>query len=425
MSITIQLPYGREKTFISLPKDRLAFLVKPEDYPGVEDEEEEIRRALRDPLGSPKLSELMRRGRRVTIVADDLTRMTPCHKIVPILLDELNVAGVEDKNIKLIIGLGTHRPMTENEIIQRFGKQVVDRIRVVNHTPFDKKNLVYLGTLPSGIPIWVNKEFLEGDIKIVVGNVVPHCFGGFSGGAKGILPGVCGEETTGMLHLVGARITVDKLIGRVENPLRRDMEEVAMIVGLNMIVNTVLTREGRIAGVFVGDFVKAHREAVKMVEKIYIQEVPVEADIIIASSYPADIEYYQGIKGLFASYRTVKKGGTVILLTPCPEGVAQTHPAISKYAALPSREVDRIAREEKVEDPCGVACAMVHAQQREKAHLIFVSDGLTEEMCNSLGVEKASSLDEALKLALKRHREKATMGVITESDLLALARSRE
>ncbi|MFQ6094575.1 MAG: nickel-dependent lactate racemase [Candidatus Bathyarchaeia archaeon] len=422
MSVKIQLPYGKEKVFAELPTHRLVFVVKPKDFPGVEDDEEEIRRAFRNPVGTPRISELVRPGQRVVIVADDLTRVTPCRKIIPIILDELNAAGVKDENIKLIIGLGTHRPMTRNEIVHRFGKQVVDRIEVMNHTPFDKGNLAYLGRLASGIPLWVNKEFLEGDVKIVVGNVVPHCFGGFSAGAKGVLPGICGEETTGMLHLTGARITVDRLIGRVENPLRRDMEEAARIVGLDMIVNTVLTRERRIAGVFVGDFVKAHREAVKIVEKIYIEEVPKEADIVIASSYPADIEYYQGIKGVFASYRAVKKGGTIILLTPCPEGIAQTHPAIAKYASLPSKEIDRIAKEEKIEDPCGVACAMVHAQQREKAHLIFVSEGLTREMCNSLGVEKAESLDEALELALKRHGKEATIGVITESDILALVR---
>jgi len=199
------------------------------------------------------------------------------------------------------------------------------------------------------------------------------------------------------------------------------MEETAKIVGLNMIVNTVLTRSGQIAGVFAGDFVKAHREAVKLAEKIFIQEVPEEADIVIASSYPADIEYYQAIKGVFASYRAVKKCGTIILLTPCPEGIAQTHPVIAKYAALPSQEIDRLAKKE-TEDPCGMACAMVHAQQREKAHLIFVSGGLTVEMCGSLGVEKADSLDHALELATKRHGARSTVGVVTESDVLAMVR---
>lgn len=358
----------------------------------------------------------------MVIAADDLTRVTPCQKIIPIILDELSTAGVEDDNVKLVIGLGTHRPMTDDEIVRRFGKRVVDRIKVVNHTPFDRSNLEYLGELSSGMPLWVNRAFLEGDVKIVIGNVIPHCFGGYSAGAKGILPGICGEETTGKLHLTGARITVDKLIGRVENPLRRDMEEAARIAGLDMIVNTVLTREGRIAGVFAGDFIKAHREAVKLAQKIYVQEVPEEADIVVASSHPADIEYYQAIKGVFASYRAVKKGGTIILLTPCPEGIAQTHPVIAEYAAFPSEEIDRIAEEDKAKDPCGVACAMVHAQQREKANLIFVSEGLTSEMCDSLGVGKAESIDEALKMALKRHGKEATIGVITQSDTLAMVR---
>jgi nickel-dependent lactate racemase len=266
----------------------------------------------------------------------------------------------------------------------------------------------------------VNKKFLASDFKIVIGNVIPHCFGGYSAGAKGVLPGVCGEETTGGVHLAGARISVDKLIGRVENPLRRDMEQAARIVNLDMIVNTVLTREGKIAGIFAGDFVKAHREAVKLVNKIYIQRVPEPADIVIASSYPADLEYYQAIKGVFAAYRAVKNGGTIILLTPCPEGIAKTHPLIAKYAAYTSLEIDTKTIMEKTNDPCGVACAMVHAQQREKAQLAVISEGLTYEMCECLGVEKQENLEEAFDSALKRHGKNATVGVITQSDMLAV-----
>jgi len=421
-NVTLRLHYGEREMSLKLPERKLVFVVEPRDFPGVGDEEDEIRRAVRNPIGTPSLSETARPGQHVVIVADDLTRVTPCQKIIPVLLDELSAARVEDEDVKLIIGLGTHRHMTEDEIVQRFGRQVAERIRIVNHTPFEKDNLEYVGDLSSGIPLWVNREFLGGDVKVVVGNVIPHCFGGYSGGAKGVLPGVCGEETTGMLHLTGARITVDKLIGRVENPLRQAMEEAAQTVGLDMIVNTVLTREGQIAGVFAGDYMKAHREAVNLVDRVYVQEVPEPADIVIASSHPADIEYYQAIKGVFASYRAVKRGGTIILLTPCPEGIARTHPVLAKYAALPSEEIDRIAAEDKAKDPCGVACAMVHAQQREKGNLIFVSEGLTSEMCRSLGVEKAASLDQAVELALRRHGEHATIGAITQSDMLAVVR---
>lgn len=416
----LKLQYGKEIIPFSVPVKNLSFVVEPQDFPSAKDERKEVIRTLRNPIGSLRLTKLVKPKSQVIIIADDLTRVTPCNLVVPLIIEELNSAGVEDQQIKILIALGTHRPMTEKEIKLRFGKDTVERIRILNHTPFNKGTHEYLGDLVSGIPLWVNKEFLAADIKIAVGNVIPHCFGGYSAGAKSVLPGVCGEETTGRVHLAGARITIDKLIGRVENPLRKDMEEAAGIVGLDMIVNTVLTREGKLAGVFAGDFVKAHREAVKMVNQIYVQEVSEPADIIVVSSHPADIEYYQAIKGVFASYRAVKKGGTIILLTPCPEGIAKTHPVIEKYAAFPSCDIDIKAEQDFAKDLCGVACAMVHAQQKEKAHLLIVSEGLTTEMCGYLGAEKHQTLEQALKTAFKNYGNDAKIGVITQSDVLAI-----
>jgi nickel-dependent lactate racemase len=419
-TVTVKLQYSNKFIPLSIPEENLAFIVEPKDFPCVRDEKAEVVKALRNPIGVPRIGDLVKPGQKVIIVADDMTRVTPCKLIVPLILGELNAAGIEDNHIKLLIGLGTHRPMNEKEVEQRFGKETIEKIQILNHTPLDKNNLEYLGEFSSGIPLWVNKEFLVADFKIVIGNVIPHCFGGYSAGAKGVLPGICGEETTGKTHLTGARITVNKLIGRVENPLRRDMEEAARMVGLDMIVNVVLTKEGRIAGVFAGDFVKAHRKAVKMVNKIYIQQVPEPVNIVIATSHPHDIEYYQAIKGVFASYRAVKKGGTIILLTPCPEGIAKTHPTIAKYAFYNSKEIDIKAGNDKIKDPCGVACAMVHAQQREKASLIIISEGLSHEMCISLGSEKCLTLEQALESSLKRHGKDATIGVITQSDMLAV-----
>ena len=423
MYLKVDLPYGDKKVSVELPKDRVLFVIKPIDFPSVNDEEGEIRRAIRSPIACPKLSELVKAGQKVIIIADDLTRVTPCKRILPILIDELNAANIRDEDMKVVVALGTHRPMTNEELLERFGKEVLERVPVVNHTPRDERNLLFLGKLASGTLVWVNKEVYEADVKIALGNVIPHCYGGWAAGAKAILPGVSGEITTGMVHLAGARITTDRLIGDENNPVRQEMEEAGKKVGLNMIVNTVLNGRGQIVKVFAGDMIKAHREAIREAEKIYVQEAPGEADTVIVSSYPADIDYYQAIKGLFAAYKVVKRGGTMILLTPCPEGIAQTHPVIEECGCIPSsEEVDQMAQKKKMEDLAGVACAMVHAQMKEKANLIFVSDGLTKEMCDALGVQKAESLEESVKIALKRHGNRATFGVITHNELIALVK---
>jgi nickel-dependent lactate racemase len=423
MSLKVVLPYGDKSVSVELPQDKVLFVIKPMDFLGVDDEEGEIRRAIRNPIACPKIPELVKAGQKVMIIADDLTRVTPCKKIIPILLDELNAAGVRDEDIKVIVALGTHRPMTDEELLKRFGKEILSRVSVINHTSKDEKNLLFLGKLASGTLFWINKEVYKADIKIALGNVIPHCYGGWAAGAKAILPGVSGEITTGMVHLAGARITTDRLIGDENNPVRQEMEEAGKKVRLNMIVNTVLNGRGQIIKVFAGDMIKAHREAIRKAEKIYVQEAPREADIVIVSSHPADIDYYQAIKGLFAAYKVVKRGGTMILLTPCPEGIAQTHPVIEECGCIPfSEEIDQMAQEKKIEDLAGVACAMVHAQMKEKTNLIFVSDGLTKEMCDALGVQKAESLKEAVKIALKRHGNKATFGVLTHSELIALVK---
>ena len=419
----VDLPYGDKRVSVELPKDRVLFVIKPIEFPGVEDEEGEIRRAIRNPIACPKIRELVKAGQKAVIIADDLTRVTPCKKIIPILLDELNAAGVRDEDIKVVVALGTHRPMTEEELLERFGKEVLERVSVINHTPKGKKNLLFLGNLASGTPLLINKEVYEADIKIALGNVIPHCYGGWAAGAKAILPGVSGEVTTGVVHVVGARITVDKLIGDENNPVRREMEEAGRKVELNMIVNTVLNGRGQIVKLFAGDMIKAHREAIKEAKKIYVQEAPGEADIVLVSSHPADIDYYQAIKGLFAAYKVVKRGGTMILLTPCPEGIAQTHPIIGECGRVPtSEEIDQMAKEKKIKDLAGIAAAMLHAQMKEKANLIFVSEGLTKEMCDALGVQKAESLEEAVRIALKRHGNRAAFGVLTHSELIALVK---
>ena len=212
----VTIPYGEEQVTFAVPSPNLLGSFWPQPTAAVDDVAAEIRRALSAPIGGPGLAELVAGAGQVLLVADDGTRPTPTDVIVPLVLDALNAAGLPDARIQLLIALGTHRPMTEAEILHKFGAETVRRIAILNHEPFTPEALVTVGTTPGGVPVTLNRRVLEAERVIGIGSIVPHHIPGFSGGAKIIQPGVCGERTTGEVHLLSVRHRVS-LMGVVEN----------------------------------------------------------------------------------------------------------------------------------------------------------------------------------------------------------------
>ena len=321
MKKKIILPYGDKKICIKLLERNLSWVVTPREEACPENEEEEIRRAIQNPIGTPPLSELVKKkGKNIVLLVDDNTRNTPQKKILPILLEELNKAGVDDNCITALIALGTHRPMKDEEIRERFGKEVVNRIRFMNHEWQNLENIVRIESSEVPYPCYINRLYYEADISIGVGNIIPHMYTGWAGGAKIVQPGVCGEETTGETHLRAGE-NVYNIIGNLDNPIRKQINAIARISGLTMIVNTVLNSQGQIVKVVAGDFELAHKEGVKFAERIYCFNIAEQQDIIIASSHPADRDFWQSVKALNNCGMAVKDGGTLILLCPNPEGI--------------------------------------------------------------------------------------------------------
>ncbi|MBC7256417.1 MAG: nickel-dependent lactate racemase, partial [Chloroflexi bacterium] len=206
-TIRIEIPYGDETVAFSIEAQRLLGVFTPHEVPTLAEEalDAELQRVLDAPIGAKPLREAAKGARRVVIVADDATRPTPTHRILPLLLDALNAAGVPDEAITVLIALGTHRAMTEDEIARKFGPAVTQRVAVVNHDAFDPSQLMDLGITPHGVAVQVNRRVMEADFVLGVGSIVPHHIPGFSGGAKIIQPGVCGERTTGEVHLLSVR----------------------------------------------------------------------------------------------------------------------------------------------------------------------------------------------------------------------------
>jgi len=392
-------------------------MAEPVYVRGVGNEVDEVRRAIANPIDSAPLRDLARRGKRVAIAVDDITRSTPCRTILPVVVDELVAAGVSARDVKIIIALGTHRKMSEEEILGRYGEEVVSRIEIVNHDAGDKDALIDLGQTPSGTPIIVNRSFYEADVRVAIGNVIPHMYAGWSGGAKAVQPGVSSEATTYSTHIAAARIPLEELVGKVENPVRLEIERVAQRVGLDFILNTVLNYRGELVKAFAGDMVRAHREAVRLAEGIYCPTIPQVADIVLASSHPADIDYWQAIKGAVVSSLSVRNGGVIVLLTPCEEGISPTHPEAERYGALQLHDVEGLVRAGVIRDLSSAAFAMVQARIRAKARLLIVSDGLGRRQCEAIGVEKAESVQDAIELAEDVLGRDARFGVLKCSEL--------
>lgn len=407
----ITIPYGRETLGLDIPAANLVGVYAPHPVAPVDDATAEIKRALAQPIGGPSLRELARHARRVVIVADDLTRPTPTQLIIPLLLDELQAAGVPDAAVQVIIALGTHRQMTEPEIVEKFGEQVVRRVPVINHNAFDDDALVDLGTTPSGVPVQVNRQVTEADLVLGVGSIVPHHIPGFSGGAKIIQPGVCGHRTTGEVHLLSVRHE-RSLMGVTESVVRQEMEAIAERVGLRAILNTVLDSVGRVVGAFYGEPKATFRRGVELSRQVYGVPVPGLADIVVASSSPCDSEFWQAHKTLYSAELCVRQGGTIIIVTPCPEGVAATHSGVLHFAGRPMAEIDAAIRAGEIEDLTGGALALAWANARRRATVAMVSGGITAEETRALGFQPFDTLDEALGDAFARHGAQARVTVL-------------
>ncbi len=416
----VKLPYGKTETVtIEVPDENLAFVIDRGEASTLKDAREALREALRSPIGTPALKDMVKKGDRVVIVGDDATRPTPQKMLMPVLLDELNAAGIPDGDITLVVALGTHRKMSRNETLEMYGREVTERIRIENHDCGNSKRLVDLGEAESGFPIKLNRTVYEADFVIGAGNISPHIYAGWGGGGKIILPGVCGTETTSMIHLLGGKTRpFSTLIGKRDNAVRKRIDEVALKAGLKLIVNTVLNREEKVHRIVAGHPVEAFREGINVAEKVYCQKVPGYVDVAIVASYPADVDYWQSIKPVVHAALGVRPGGTIVLITPCPEGISPVHTIFKERAKLGyEANLEAIERGE-LEDRVAGGTLLLHGQILERAEVVCYSEGLKESDKEALGFKHAETPQEAVETALKKQGEKATVGVLKCGDVL-------
>jgi nickel-dependent lactate racemase len=260
----------------------------------------------------------------------------------------------------------------------------------------------------------VNREVYEADFKLGVGSIVPHHIPGFAGGAKIVQPGISGERTTAETHLLSVRAPRSYL-GVVDNPVRRELNEIARRVGLNTIFNTVLNRHGEVVGAFYGDVVAAFAAGVELSRTVYAVEVPEAADIVVASSHPCDLEFWQAHKTLYPSDLAVKAGGIIVLVTPCYEGVAVTHADMLAITAKSSGAIRELVACRQVADEVAAALAIAWAQVKERETVYFVSSGIAAAEAEKLGFKPFASVQAALDAALAAKGPGAKVTVLTHA----------
>ncbi|WP_082235438.1 nickel-dependent lactate racemase [Halobacillus massiliensis] len=315
-----EILYGKDGLSVDLPDHSL--IIEPKNLPKLKDEKQAVREALRKPIGQDSLKNLVAPTDIVSIVISDITRPTPNHILVPLLIEELDHVPLE--NFVIINGTGTHRDQTREEFIEMLGEWVVDNIRIVNNRCHDKEQLVNLGESKFGCDIYLNKDYVESDFRIVTGFIEPHFFAGFSGGPKGIMPGIAGIETIMTFH--NARMIGDPLStwgNMVNNPVQDMTREINSYCKPDFMLNVTLNREKDITKVFAGELYEAHDIGCDFAKEHSMFKCEERFDVVIVSNsgYPLDQNLYQAVKGMSAAHKIVKKGGSIIVAAECSDGL--------------------------------------------------------------------------------------------------------
>jgi nickel-dependent lactate racemase len=289
------------------------------DAPPLEDDA--LRAQIQAGLAAPGVRARIAGKRTAAIAIDDITRPTPTHRLVPLLLDELETAGIGKDNVRIIIASGSHRVATRPDLVRKLGEAVVDQVETCVHNPYE--GLAYLGMTQRGTPIHTNRFFYEADFKIGVGCALPHELG-FSGGGKLIAIGLSGLTTIEALHYQPwdrTRVGIGKMEG---NDCQQEFEEISKIVGLDVLINVVINSAREAAGVFVGPLAETHRRAVALARQVYATPAPHAADIVILNAYPKDNDLIQATMSINVAYlynpEIVRPGGSIVVTAACGEG---------------------------------------------------------------------------------------------------------
>lgn len=414
---TISIPYYTSAMDLHIEEDRLKALI----YAGTDEfdpgktEKELVEEALAAPIGSPRLRELAKGKKKITLITSDHTRAVPSKLTLPILLREIR-EGNPEADITILIATGLHRETTEEEQRRMFGDEIVDNEKIVVNKAFKDDDFDFVCTLPSGAELWINKVALECDLLVSEGFIEPHFFAGFSGGRKSVLPGVCNAATVNENHSYKAIASPYSTTGVLEhNPIHEDMVYAARKVNLAFILNVALNSQKKVIAAFAGDMEEAHDKGVAFVRSL-AQCPCVTGDIVVTSNggYPLDQNLYQSPKAVATAEACCRDGGVIIMCCSCVDGMGGTN-----FEKLIVRgtvdEIDRylskIPPKESISEQW---CAQIYSRILKKHTVILVTTYLDHELVRKANMIPASTPDEALKMAYEMVGSDAQVVVIPD-----------
>lgn len=398
------LAYDKEKLIFDIPSKRLLGELLPNEvnvnFTGVS----EVNRALDNPIGKDRIENLVVPGNKVCIITSDITRPMPSKVCLPPLLNRLNGAGIKDEDILIVFALGSHRPHTREEMIYLVGEEIFNRIECVDSNP---EKCVRVGVTSRGTVVDIFDRVVSSDFIICMGNIEYHYFAGYSGGSKAIMPGVSTKEAIRQNHKM--MVEDSAYAGNINSPVRKDIEEAGDLLGIDYILNVVLNEKKEIIYACAGDTIKAHREGCKFLDGLYAVKINEKADIVVVSAggYPKDQNMYQAQKALDNAKHAVKKGGIIIWLASCKEGLGSRVFEEWMTTKTPHQMILDIKKDFKLGGHKAAAISIV----LEKARIFLVSD-LPESLVRDIHLEPFGSLEDAFSVATDIMGEDSTIYVM-------------
>jgi len=411
----IKLAYGKTGLKLNLKDELDVTIVEPKYIPGLTDQSAVISSALKNPIKSKPLNECVSSSDKVGIVFSDITRATPYPIILPALLEELE--HISKENICFFNATGTHRSNSREELIGILGKNILEQFKIEQNDSSDLESHIKIGQTKSGNKIWLHKEFVDCDFKILTGFIEPHFFAGYSGGGKAAMPGLALLET--ILRNHNARNIDDPKSswGIIEgNPILKEVNEVAQMIAPTFLLNVTLNRDQKITGVFAGNLKAAHAEGCDFIKKTAMVPVENPFDIVITSNsgYPLDLNLYQSVKGMSAAAQIVKEGGKIIIAADCWDGI----PDYGEYGKM-LVEAENVNTLLKTIRKSGYLRqdqwqAQIQALVSQKADIYFYSQNLTDDQIIKAHLKPCNNIEETIYDLLKKYGKETKICVLPE-----------
>lgn len=412
----VKLPYGKEELEVVLPEGSDILTSKATEYVRVKTQEELVQEALENPIGSERVSELAKGKKNIVVITSDHTRPVPSKVTLPIYLKEIRKFN-KDCNITILVATGFHRATTKEEMIEKFGQEIVDNENIVVHQAWIDEDMQYLGKLPSGGDLLVNKIATDADLLVSEGFIEPHFFAGFSGGRKSILPGIASQKTVFANHCAKFISSDKSRTGNLDgNPIHKDMKFAAEAAGLRFILNVVINAEKEVIAAFAGDLGEAHETGCKYVEEMSSIE-GTNADIVITTNggYPLDQNIYQSVKSMTAAEACAKPDGIIIEVSRCNDGHGGEGFYETFKNAASAKEVEDKILKVKMEDTIADQWeSQILARILSRHDVLFVADESAKEILENMHIEYVPTVEKAIEIALERKGKDAKLAAIPD-----------